>query len=294
MLVHHDRWAGGNPSGFESSRIPLISRIVHLTDRVNVLIRDDIPILQQTGSIKGRIQDEAGKEFDPELVALLLELLRRDSLWLDLTAPWLEDRLLFLLDSINKKPQADLVDLARLFACVVDAKSRFTYHHSRSVAACARFLGTALGFGARDCSLLEAAGLLHDLGKITIPEHILEKDGRLTAAEFGLIKQHPYYTYWLLKPATEGLPLAQWAAAHHERLDGSGYPFQLAGEKIPKGARIIAVADIYTALREERPYRPSLSGPQIEKILLEQVRSGALDKKVVDALLSNRRQLELE
>lgn len=292
LLVHHDRWAGGNPSGFEQSGIPLIGRIVHLADRVDVLIQDEIPILQQASSIKRRIQSKAGQEFDPELVHLLLGLLERESLWLDLTAPWLEERLLACLMAITLPGRVDLMDLGQLFARVVDAKSRFTYCHSRGVAACARILGDELGFSSSECDLLEAAGLLHDLGKVTVPEDILEKNSSLTGAEFNLVKQHPYYTYWLLKSVTRELSLAEWAAFHHERLDGSGYPFQKTAAELALGARIVAVADVFTALREERPYRSGLAWPEIQRILTEQAQAKALDARVVETLLSSRSRLD--
>jgi HD-GYP domain-containing protein (c-di-GMP phosphodiesterase class II) len=292
VLFHHDRWSGGNPSGYEKSRIPLIGRIIHLTDRITVLIGDETPILQQVPAIKEQILNESGREFDPDLVNLLFTLLNKESLWLDLTAPWLEQRLLAGLEAINALHKASLVDLSRLFARVVDAKSHFTFCHSRGVAMCARLLGEELGFSAKDCSLLGAGGLLHDLGKITIPDHILQKKGRLTVAEYDIVKQHPYYTYWLLKPAAEDLPLAEWAAFHHERLDGSGYPFGKTGAEIPLGSRIMAVADIFTALREDRPYRSSMSWFRIERILEQKVKSGTVDEELVDIVFTNRSRLD--
>jgi len=120
----------------------------------------------------------------------------------------------------------------------------------------------------------------------------LQKKGRLTVAEYDIVKQHPYYTYWLLKPAAEDLPLAEWAAFHHERLDGSGYPFGKTGAEIPLGSRIMAVADIFTALREDRPYRSSMSWFRIERILEQKVKSGTVDEELVDIVFTNRSRLD--
>jgi HD-GYP domain-containing protein (c-di-GMP phosphodiesterase class II) len=292
ILLHHDRWSGGNPSGLEKSRIPLRSRIIHLVDRVDVLIQPGIPILQQRDQIMREIQSQAGEEFDPDLVDLLYRIMQRDSIWLDLVAPWLQGRLEGLLPHKNSREEVTLVDLAQVFAWVVDAKSSFTYGHSQGVAMCAAILGQELGFNGDKCHLLTVAGLLHDLGKVAVPEDILEKKGKLTKAEFNLIKQHTYYTYWLLKPVLEDSPVAEWAAFHHERLNGSGYPFQKQATELSLGSRIVAVADLCTALREERPYRPQMTWPDINKVLQQQVVGGALDKKVVEIVLSNCRQLD--
>jgi HD-GYP domain-containing protein (c-di-GMP phosphodiesterase class II) len=293
ILVHHDRWMGGNPSGFVKDRIPLAGRIIHLVDRIDVLIQNKVPILQQRARIMHEVKTKAGTEFDPNLVELVHNIMQRDSLWLDLVSPWLGERLMDALPANIGLGEVSLVDLARLFARVVDAKSPFTYRHSKGVASSAVILGQELGFNNEQCELLEAAALLHDLGKVTIPEAILDKNGPLTANEFNFIKQHTYYTYWLLKPVTKDLPLAQWAAFHHERLDGNGYPFQKVEAELSLGARIVAAADVFTALREDRPYRLGMQWPAIEKIFQEKVADRALDKEVVETLLASREKLDI-
>ncbi|HHY92052.1 MAG TPA: HD domain-containing protein [Firmicutes bacterium] len=285
VLSHHDRWVGGNPSGLAGDRIPLAARIIHLVDRVDVLLRPAVPVLEQRENILAQIRAGAGSLFDPDLVALLGDLAVRESFWLDLASPWLEERLAELCtSSCPIAADSDLLELAGLFARVVDAKSHFTYTHSRGVAAAARFLGGRAGLSPAQCDLLEVAGLLHDLGKVTVPEDILEKPGKLTPAEFNTIKQHTYYTYWLLTPLGFAQPVVEWAAYHHERLDGRGYPFHKAAPELDLGARIVAVADVYTALREDRPYRSGLPWSEIRPILEQQAASGALDPEIVDLL----------
>ena len=133
--------------------------------------------------------------------------------------------------------------------------------------------------------------MLHDLGKVTVPEDILEKNSSLTGAEFNLVKQHPYYTYWLLKSVTRELSLAEWAAFHHERLDGSGYPFQKTAAELALGARIVAVGGCFYR-SQERPYRSGLAWPEIQKNPTEQAQAKALDARVVETLLSSRSRLD--
>jgi HD-GYP domain-containing protein (c-di-GMP phosphodiesterase class II) len=182
----------------------------------------------------------------------------------------------------------ELHDLAELYARVVDAKSPFTYMHSRGVAQIAVFLAQKAGMSPKEVFLMNIAGLLHDLGKLTVPEEILVKPAALTRDEMAIMKQHTYYSYWWLKPAFGATPIAEWGAFHHERLDGAGYPFHKAEKELGLGCRIVAVSDIFTALREERPYRAGLSWEAIERIMLQQVKGSALDGGITALLFDNK------
>jgi HD-GYP domain-containing protein (c-di-GMP phosphodiesterase class II) len=293
ILSHHDRWQGGNPSGNIKAGIPLAARIIHLADRLDVLLNDGEYVLDQKESIIRQVQLLAGKVFDPDLVDIFMQLARAESFWLDITAPCLTENLLELVgEHASTIDLADLISIARLFARVIDAKSPFTHRHSRGVAAVARYLAWRMGMSDEDCLLMEVAGLLHDLGKLTVPEDILEKPGRLTEKEFNRVKQHTYYTYWLLKPFDNQLPVARWAAFHHEKINGQGYPFRLSGSQLCPGARIMAVSDIFTALKEDRPYRSGMAWPEIERIIARQAGQGMLDGDVAGVLINSRRELE--
>ncbi|RDV84009.1 HD domain-containing phosphohydrolase [Ammonifex thiophilus] len=296
ILHHHDRWLGGNPSGKKGAEIPLGSRIIHLADRVSVLLTKEEwteqEILNHKDRIIREIELQAGRLFDPELVCLLREVARNESLWFDLTSPFLSDSLRLWAGGEFLLSPDQLRAVAELFARVVDAKSPFTYLHSKRVAVVARFLAEYLGMKEGDLFLIELAGLLHDLGKLAVPDEVLEKAGPLSEAEFNLIKTHPYYTYWLLKPLDGQLPLVRWAAYHHEKLNGQGYPFRLTGAELCLGARVMAVSDIFTALREDRPYRASLSWEKAMRIIADQAEQGLLDRRVVEALRDSRRELE--
>lgn len=293
VLSHHDRWTGNNPSGLKGNQIPLASRIIHLADRVDILLPDRGNILDQKNNTLKALQRLEGELFDSELIALLGELARNESFWLDLTSPW-EAYLLEDLLPIKRVPmELDyLHDIAGLFARVVDAKSPFTYRHSRGVAWVARFLGEQLGLPDKMADCLEIAGLLHDLGKLSVPVEILEKPGQLSASEFNLMKQHAYYTYWLLKPVTQVFPLAEWAAYHHEKPDGKGYPFGKKADELDQEAGMIKAADIFVALREERPYRPGMNWEKIAAVLREMAEYQGLSGEMVAILLDNRIKLD--
>jgi putative two-component system response regulator len=135
---------------------------------------------------------------------------------------------------------------------------RGTAEHSQRVGAIARAIGMELGLPDADLEVVHWAGLLHDLGKLAVPEQILSKRGPLTPEEWAKVQRHPSVGSDLLRTISPGLdPVAAAVRAHHERWDGSGYPDGLAGTEIPLGGRIVAVADVYDALTHPRAYRPN-------------------------------------
>ena len=127
---------------------------------------------------------------------------------------------------------------------------------------------------------------MHDLGKLSVPEEILEKPGKLSPEEFRIIKKHTYYTYRILDVIPGFDEINRWASFHHEKLDGSGYPFRLHEENIPTGSRIMAVSDVFSALTEDRPYRMGLPRQRVVEIL-GQMSPGGLDSQVVKNLVNN-------
>jgi len=150
------------------------------------------------------------------------------------------------------------------------------------------------GFTDQEKEEIRVAGFLHDLGKLAIPNSILEKTKELTKKEFNIIKQHPYLTYSILNTIGGLNNITEWAAFHHEKLDGSGYPFHISANRISLGSRILTVADIFTALTEDRPYRRSLNQKEIKEILKSKVKINNIDQNIVDILLKNYEDIYLK
>jgi HD-GYP domain-containing protein (c-di-GMP phosphodiesterase class II) len=147
------------------------------------------------------------------------------------------------------------------------------------VATSAGVISRRLGLTEIESGMMEVAGNLHDLGKLVIPNSILNKPGPLDAAEAAIMRQHTYFTYTVLN-SIGGIPqVAEWAAFHHERLDGSGYPFHIGADKLSIGSRIMAVADLFTALAEDRPYRGGMSQQRVLSIMRDM-----RDRKFIDAI----------
>jgi HD-GYP domain-containing protein (c-di-GMP phosphodiesterase class II) len=290
---HHDNWSGGNPSGLSGDQIPLHSRIIHLADRVDINIDKNKPILACRSDLKKLIEANRGRNFDPMVVDAFMECSEKESFWLDLTIP---DYVNSFKNRMNlggtPYNMADLVKIAELFATLIDRMSRFTATHSRSVSGVAVFLAQVHGFSESELHLVKISGLLHDLGKLSIPNKILEKPGPLDPQEQMTVRQHTFFTYRILSQIEQMETVAGWAAFHHETLDGKGYPFKIDASDLSIGSRIMAVADIFVALTENRPYRQKLPQHTVEKIMMSMVDNNKITASVVHNLLTNYKTAE--
>lgn len=189
------------------------------------------------------------------------------------------------LNHLNKY-LADIKNVILSLAVAVEAKDSYTLGHVERVANLAMLLGKKLRIPQEDIEALWFAGVLHDIGKIGIPDGILNKNGKLNNAEWELMKTHTEIGYKICLPLKNTLGSALNAIRyHHEKLDGSGYPEGLRAELIPEIARIMSIADYYDALTTDRPYRRKLSKEKSLEILKEEARSGKLDARIVDVLI---------
>lgn len=267
-IAHLDaHWDGdGIPTGLTKEQIPLLARIGKLAETLELHLAPR----GKEGAVQVATR-QSGQQLDPSLVRLLPDLLNDAPFWDDLV------HLPFAAQLRRFEPQdaawtldaADFRQLARVLADVVDAKSPWTYLHSRRVAEIAVGMARELGCTFEVQQDIEAAALLHDLGKLGTPNTILDKAGRPTRQELAQIRRHPAATEQLLVPIPDLAPLAAAAAAHHERLDGRGYHRGLTGDQIPWVGKILAVADIFEALTARRPYRDALSVEETHDILID-------------------------
>ena len=180
-----------------------------------------------------------------------------------------------------------ILQVARLIGMIIDFRSPFTAMHSAGVAASARALARLAGMNAHECDMMEIAGSIHDLGKIRTPSEILEKPGKLTVEEFNVMKEHAFFSDLLLSRVSGFNEIRRWAALHHEKLNGMGYPYHLREGEIPFGAQIMAVADVFSAITEDRPYRKGMPEDKVKSILLENADRGELSRLIVDLLIAN-------
>lgn len=272
-----EHWDGrGMPDGLRGEEIPLAARVLCLAQTVEVF--------HAAGGVKAAraaAKSRRGRWFDPCLVDAFLRFCDDREFWNALEAPdisaWEPPDLALAGDD-------DRLDrIAEAFARVIDAKSPFTARDSQRVAEISDGIAAVLGFQLTERRILRRAGLLHDIGKLAISNLILDKPDKLTDEEFRAIQTHPVHTLRILERAPCFAELADLAANHHEKLDGSGYPRGLTAQHLDLPMRVLAVADVYEALTAERPYRGPLSPDEALGIIDREV-PHRLDNDVRQAL----------
>ena len=263
----------------------MFGQMIHLADMVSLLLDAGKPVLNQTDYVRKCVQKVSGKAFHPKVAEAFLRAADHEYIWMNLL--YHPNAYLDYIPVDRSVSLDDTIELTRLVSRIIDYRSPFTAMHSAGVAASAVELARLIGMSDEECNIMRISGYLHDVGKLKIPTEILEKPGKLTDEEFNVIKDHVFYTYLLLKDIDGFEQITVWAACHHEKLNGRGYPLNLTAEAIPLGARIMAVADIFSAITEERPYRKGMKKEEAIRVLRENVASGALSGHIVELLISN-------
>lgn len=278
-----EHWNGkGYPAGCKTQDIPLFSRIMNLCQTLEVFFT-----LNGVSDAFQVLRDRSGSWFDPELVRAAGDLEKDEQLWKMIEEDRMREKVIELepLSLSLYADDAKLDSVCEAFASVIDVKSPYTHSHSRGVTSVAVAICQRLGLSEDQVTLVRRAALLHDIGKLGVPNNILDKAGKLTAVEWETVRLHPYYTQRILERIRGFHHLAFVASSHHERLDGSGYFRNLRGTQIPTPARAIAVADVYDALSSKRPYRSALGKSEVFRIMAADV-PHALDADCFAALKS--------
>ncbi|GAM09297.1 cyclic di-GMP phosphodiesterase response regulator RpfG [Geobacter sp. OR-1] len=285
---HHVNWGNGSGNSFQGMAVPVGSHILHLADRVAVLLNKNKPVLAQTKRICQSVEQQIGVMFMPDVAQAFLKLAEKEYFWLDLISPTVSSLLKRRVSLETLELDLDgILSLGQVFSEIIDFRSRFTATHSSGVAASASVLARMVGFSETECEKMKVAGFLHDLGKLAVPTEILEKPGVLTPQERDIIRSHPYYTYRTLERISDMETINSWCSFHHEYLNGKGYPFHLERADLTMGARIMAVADVFTAITEDRPYRKGMTPEAVMSVLNSMGKSESLDVKLIEALADN-------
>lgn len=209
---------------------------------------------------RAEIARRSGTWFDPALVAHFTKAQGRRGFWEALAMPQLEDTILELEPARHAKTLDEdfLDDIAAAFAQIVDSKSPYTSGHSSRIAGVTDLIATELGFTDQRRRWLKRAALLHDIGKLGVSNMILDKPGKLTPDEWVAMRHHAALTETILSRISAFGELARIAGAHHERLDGKGYPHGLHSNQIALETRVLTTADVFDALTAKRPYRDAM------------------------------------
>lgn len=284
-----EHWDGnGKPYGRATESIPLYSRIALISQVIDVFCISSGP----NASLK-ELRKRRGQWFDPELVDIVHDI-ADEAFWQTLASETLEADVINLAPGLHQVELDDdyIDEIAAAFGQVVDTKSPFTAGHSNRVGLITDLLGQELGLDSEHRRWLKRGALLHDVGKLGVSNSILDKPGPLTDDEFETMKEHALFTGQILSRIDAFKGLADIAQAHHERLDGKGYPFGLTDKDITLDTRIITTADIFDAITADRPYRGAIPVPQALSIMHESVGT-QLDPRCYDALVSLTEQYNL-
>ncbi len=283
---HHTHWSELQRLDLPDE-VKITANCIYLADRIDILalhyLAQHPNILVNVATIRGIIASKKGDFFHPQLVEVFLQISSSQAFWFSQEREYISRYVsAWIRHDVCKEIEfADLKAIAQVFSHIVDAKSNFTKEHSEGVAGLSRYLGELFGLSQRTCNMLEIAGLLHDLGKLRVPDELLEKQDKLTTEEYLIVQRHSFDTYDIIKNIKGFEKIAHWAAQHHERLDGSGYPYGHTEKTLSLETRIIAVADVFQALAQNRPYRHSLAPEKILCLLTAEQQNGKLDKNVV-------------
>ncbi len=260
----------------------LLSQIINVSDRFVILSRKS-----NYKSAYGYLKRYSERKFSPYVLKSLGNVYNKDILHFEL----LNNGIRFYEDEFKHHEEAlddeDLESLFLFITKIVDFKSPFTCAHSLGISEVAENMGNELKMNSNDVRLLKLSGMLHDVGKIAIPSEIINKNGKLTKKEYLKIRQHIYYSCQILKNVSAFEKIYDYAVHHHERLDGKGYPFGYDASKLSDGAKIMAVADVYMALMEDRPYRKGMKQEEAKKIMLNLAKKNKLEMGFVEVVFRN-------
>jgi len=282
ILYHHERADGKGPYGIHEDECPLGAQLIAIADSIDVAYHLQNLTHDKFGNAVQTIKDETGKKYGKTAAQTMLEILDwsmieslRDDV-IDKTAetvltPWIvdiEDHVIFNLASFITK--------------IIDYKSVFTKQHSAGIANMAWHMGEYYNYSREEKVKLYLAAALHDIGKLETPTAILEKPGKLTDEEYIIIKEHVRHTHELLKDIEGFQDIYRWASNHHEKLNGTGYPFGKNADELDFNSRLMTCIDIYQAVSEKRPYHPLRDLNAALQIMNKMADNGEIDRNIVN------------
>lgn len=282
VLYHHENADGSGAFGIPSEETPLYARFLQLSDQIDNKFILEYVDEKAYKKILDYLEENVGHLFTREMVDLFRAAFpepTKEMLSYARIRQLLQGDLPHVLGEYSA---SDVRGLATVIAQIIDYKSKFTCTHSLGIAQKSSEIGHYLGYDEELCTKLYLAGALHDVGKLTIPSDILEKPDRLTAREFSVMKTHAIASWNILR-TIDGLDdVVEWACMHHEKLNGTGYPFGRTADQLCRNSRLLCCVDIYQALREPRPYKEPIPHKEAISIMRGMVADGLIDAELTE------------
>lgn len=282
ILYHHENLDGTGPFGKKEGEFPKLAMYVHMGDILDLNCHLGLSYPEKAKKVERFLANSRGIRFPGSLEDLFHDIFVSPDLT-ELLDENIDASLAKTVpDRIIDYSMAELRHMAVFFARIIDNKSSFTCRHSLEIAAKAEQMGKYYGNDRDTIDKLFIAGALHDIGKLAIPNCILEKPGKLQTEEFAKMKEHALYSYKILSKMQGLEDVCRWACAHHEKLDGSGYPFGTKGAQLDHNQRLLGCIDIFQALTEARPYKTPFSYATTIKIMRDMAAAGKIDKQITE------------
>lgn len=289
IRYHHETADGTGPMKKTAEQTDIRAQILHLADMVDMTGRLTTMTSEKFKEMQERVQRYSGTMFSKEAVDLFMKAVSfEDIVHLqnkDEVRTYFQQE---LTTTAYDYSDEEIHHIAELFEKIVDYKSPFTEAHSKGVADKAEMMARFYGFDAEKTLRFFFAGALHDIGKLVVSNNILEKPDKLTDEEFSTMKDHASATYYVLSQIKDIPDIVEWAANHHEKLNGKGYPRKLSEKELSFEDQLMACIDIYQALTEKRPYKDGFTHEKTIAIMKDMVSKGELNEKIVndiDALM---------
>ena len=280
ILYHHEHADGTGPFQKKWNETPLPARIIHLADTVDIIGNSIKSDDNRWDFICQYLSQKKDSLFDSECVNAFLHVFTKES-FMCLSDDSFETKLWEIIPREKMVFDWEMCkNVADFFAKIVDYKSSFTSRHSIGVAEKASLLAKYMGYDSITVQKMYLAGALHDIGKMAVGNEILEKPDKLTDDEFSTMKNHAGYTYLILSEVNDFEEIRDWAAFHHEKLNGKGYPFGKTADELNEQERMMACVDIYQALTEDRPYKKGLSHEKTCDILDDMAHKDFIDSDI--------------
>ena len=284
IKYHHENVDGSGYFNLKEDEIPIMSQIIHLADvlevnfRLENVIDNDIKL-----KIIKFISEQENKMFSVRLAHAFSQIASMNEFWQNLNDNNIHSALK------RETPQycielsfEEIRKITGVFSSIIDSKSEFTHRHSRDLSNKAAIMADYYKLSDNKKIQLVIATDLHDIGKLAVPNTILDSPNKLTEDEFEIVKKHPYYTRIALSAINGFEDIAEWASNHHEKMNGKGYPYGKTAKELDFESRLISCLDIYEALTEERPYRRVLGHEEAMTIMNKMKENGYIDSKVTE------------
>ena len=281
ILYHHEHYDGSGFFGKKRDDIPLLARIISLADEVDFKFDVYDNSVKNQEKIITFLEKNSEILYCPKIVNVFIKISKNTSFWLDLQNNTIIQSIQDYLPNIDiDVTWEQIFGITKVFSHIIDSKSKFTYNHTGGLIEKVEKMAHFYECNKEKVIKLKIAASLHDLGKLAVPNKILEKDAPLNNEEFENIKEHTYFTHLTLRNIEGFKEIERWAYCHHEKLDGSGYPYGYSANELGFEERLVACMDIYQALTEERPYRTGMPHSEAMEIMNEMVEKNYIDASI--------------